>query len=107
MLEKLQPQSIRAIEKSIRSDDGSDNTSAKIGDIFEAVELGIRLTLAVGFSIGFAILTYTIGASVWSGLGMLLALCSLPLGFIYGFFLHEINFCLRMIFKAFRMWIGF
>ncbi len=76
-------------------------------DVLETITFGIRVLMAIGFCVAAAILGYGMGATIWSGLGVVLALCFMPVGFIYGFFAAEINFCIRMAFKGFRLWAGF
>jgi hypothetical protein len=79
----------------------------KVLQLIESVDFGLRSLMAVGFGIGAAILGYTLGAVVWSGLGILLSIVLIPVGLLYGFFLPEINFCIRLAFRAIRAWFGF
>ena len=81
--------------------------STTVEDVLEKVTIGIRFLMAIAFCVVAAILGYGMGATIWSGVGVVLALCLMPVGFIYGFFAAEINFCIRMAFKAFRLWAGF
>ena len=69
--------------------------------IAEGVELSMRLLLAFVFAFVFSGLGYGVGAVIWTGIGIILALVFFPLGFVYGFFCVEINFFLRMIFRFF------
>lgn len=66
-------------------------------DTLEKVEFSIRLALAIGFGIGFSVMGFTLGSTIWTGVGFFLALVAFPIGFIYGFFSSEINFFIRSI----------
>ena len=83
--------------------DSALNTIEAVGD---TIEFGMRLFLGVCFGGFAAVLGYTLGSLVWSGIGILLALCLAPVGLIYGFFITEINFVIRLVIKAVRLWIG-
>ena len=68
--------------------------------VLEKMEAGLRLTFGIIFSIVFAGLGYGLGAEVWAGIGLILGGIGLIIGFIYGIFMVEINFFIRVIFKA-------
>ena len=74
------------------------------GMVAEKMEVGLRLLLAVIFACVFAGLGYGIGAVIWTGVGVLLAVAGFPIGAVYGFFCPEINAILR---GAFRWLISF
>ncbi|MES2983054.1 MAG: hypothetical protein V4727_12135 [Verrucomicrobiota bacterium] len=69
--------------------------------VAETLELGMRLLLASVFAFVFAGLGYISGAAIWTGVGVILALVCLPIGFIYGFFCREINFFIRSFLRIF------
>ena len=66
-------------------------------DTTEKIEITFRFTFAFIFSFVFSIIGFGLGATIWSGVGLLLAFIAVPIGFIYGFFMPEINFFIRSI----------
>lgn len=64
------------------------------------MELSLRLLLATIFAFVFAGLGYGAGAMIWSGIGVILALITFPIGAIYGFFCREINYLIRMMCRS-------
>ena len=64
------------------------------------IELSMRLLLAFFFGSVFCGLGYVAGAWIWSGIGLLLALIMFPIGFVYGFFVVEINALIRFAFRC-------
>ena len=84
-----------------------NESEGKVLRFVESVELGFRAVFGVGFGIAGAVLGYVLGATIWTGVGIVLAMVFVPIGFVYGFFLPEINFCIRLAFKAIRTWFGF
>ena len=80
---------------------GCKKGNSTIGDTLEAVELSFRLILAVVFAFFFTITGYGLGSEVWTGLGFFAAVVSFPIGFVIGFFFHEIRFLVRLIFGSF------
>ncbi|BCX47623.1 hypothetical protein HAHE_15310 [Haloferula helveola] len=69
----------------------------------DTMEIGLRLLLGFVFGCIFAGAGYGVGAMIWVGVGVLMALAGFPLGFLYGFFLPEINGFIR---NCFRMFLG-
>lgn len=61
----------------------------------------MRSLFAVGFASLFAIAAYTIGSAIWVGIGLILALCVIPVGLLIGFFWLEVKFFLRFLISLF------
>ena len=68
--------------------------------IAEGITLGFRILFGFIFAIVFAGIGYSLGAVLWKGLAILFSMLSFPIGFIYGFFVREINSFLRMLVRA-------
>lgn len=69
-------------------------------EVATGMELGFRFLAASFFGCLFAALGYGIGSAIWTGIGIVLALISFPIGLIYGFFCREINFFIRMLLRS-------
>lgn len=69
-------------------------------EVAEKMVLSFRLLFAMVFAFVFAGLGYGVGAVIWFGVGVILALVGFPIGFVYGFFLREINSFIRAMFRG-------
>lgn len=61
------------------------------------MELSLRCVLGVLLSAIFAVLAFWLGSKVWTGLGVLLLVPAILIGFFIGFFWVEVKFLLRLL----------
>lgn len=69
-------------------------------EVAEKIVLSLRLLFAIVFAFVFAVLGYGAGAVIWFGVGVILVLVGFPIGFVYGFFMREINSFIRAMFRG-------
>ncbi len=80
----------------------SDKSKSKnIETTVEKTELGMRILFAIIAGTIFAVIGFTAGALIWSGIGVILALVLFPIGALYGFFCDYINAILRSFLNSF------
>lgn len=72
-----------------------------VEDVLDTFSFGIRLAFAIIFGVIFATSGYSLGAVVWSGLGIMLALPAFPLGFLFGWFIREIRLLIQLFLQGF------
>lgn len=77
-----------------------------LDSFFEWAELTLRIVQGVVVMFLISGLAFALGALVWEGIGVLLAICFAPLGFLMGFFLQEVKLLFDCVFLVFRLWIG-
>lgn len=71
--------------------------SKRIDQLCDAMELSIRSLLGGIFALIFAGIGYTVGTTVWAGIGIMLAIVAMPMGFIFGFFVQEIILLFKLL----------
>ncbi len=61
------------------------------------MEVALRAFLGLMFAIGFASFGFWLGSQVHAGIGLIIALILIPIGFLIGFFWVEVKFVMKLI----------
>jgi hypothetical protein len=68
-------------------------------DAGDVMEIGMRVIYGVVIACIFASFAWTLGSSLWVGVGVVAAVAALPIGFLVGFFWPEFKFALWLFLK--------
>ena len=63
----------------------------------QAMEVGMRTLLGLIFTAAFGTFGFWLGSQLHAGVGIIVSLLLLPIGFLLGFFWVEVKFLIRLI----------
>ncbi len=73
---------------------------SKAEEAGDVMEIGGRSLIGLLFSFLFLSIGYWAGAQVWTGLGVMLSIAGIFIGFPIGFFWIEIKFLMKLTLKS-------